>query len=239
VIRVELAPEPGSFHEKVRQPGENALDLLAGRPPRHPRRGRPVKATKTVGNVTVPKTLEDLPYWTSCLDDLHDAYHGICAYYAFRIEKATTPQVDHFVAKRSSAPELVYEWSNFRLACGYANTCKNEHPDVLDPAAIEDGWFELDVDTLDVRARGDLPGPTKDEVEQTIVRLKLREGRALEVRRHAMEHFRSGRVDLAFLQMDHPFLAKELMRQGIRDRGALLALPSGIVDAVEPEVGPV
>lgn len=236
MIRVEIVAEPTSFDGKVRQPGENALAVLAGQPPPHPRRGRPAKATKRVGDVTVPKTLDDFPYWTNCLDDLHEAYRGICAYYAFRVEKATVPHVDHFVARHSSAPQLAYEWSNFRLACGFANTCKNEHPDVLDPTAIQDGWFELDTDTLDVRACEGLPEPVKEEVERTITRLKLREGRALEVRQHAMDHFRNGRVDIDFLRMDHPFLAKELMRQGIHDRRDLAVRPAAIVNMTEPEL---
>lgn len=236
MIRLQVAPEPPSFDEDVRRPGENALALLAGQPLPHGRRGRPIVATKTVAGARVPKTIDDFPYWQKCLDDLHDAYRGICTYYAFRIEKAALPQVDHFVAKKSPAPGLAYEWQNFRLACGYANTCKNEHPDVLDPASVEDGWFQLDLLTLDVRPSPDLSPPIESEVQHTIDRLKLREGRALEIRRHAMNHFRAGRVGVEFLEMDHPFLARELARQGIRTSEQLPRLPPHIADAVEPEL---
>lgn len=236
MIRLQIAPEPPSFDEKVRKPGQNALALLAGERLPHRRRGRPTAATRKAGETRVPKTIEDFDYWRECLDDLHDAYRGICAYYAFRIEKATLPQVDHFVAKKDLAPEVAYEWRNYRLACGYANTCKNEHPDVLDPASIEDGWFQLDPLTLDVRPSPELPPTLKELVERTIQRMKLGGGRALEVRKHAMGHFRSGNVGLGFLREDHPFLAKELLRQGIHAPEQLPPLPSHIVDAVEPEL---
>lgn len=236
MIRLSIAPEPGSFRTQVREPGENALALLAGRPLPHQRDGRPISATRTVRGKSVPKTVDDFPYWQRCLDDLHDSYHGICAYYCFRVEKATLPHVDHFVAKHDRGQALAYEWSNYRLACGYANTCKNEFPDVLDPASIQDGWFQLDLDTLDVRADPTLDADLARTVNETITRLKLREERALGPRRRAMAHFRAGRASLEFLQMDHPFLAKELVRQGIRTHADLLPLPPEVVATVEPEL---
>jgi len=235
MIRLTIQPEPASFHENVRMPGENALACLAGKPLPHKRKGRPISATKTENGIKVPKKIDDFPYWQECLDDLHKAYRGICAYYCFRVEKAVHPQVDHFVAKHVK-PASAYEWENYRLACGYANTCKNEHPDVLDPAHIKDGWFQLDLDSLDVSACRNLTEEQRLRVESTIEHLKLREGRALEVRQQAMDHFRVGRALFEFLEIDHPFLAKELARQGIRSREQLPVLPPQVVDVVEPEL---
>lgn len=236
MIRLTLALKPPSFDDKVRKPGENALALLAGKPLPHKRPGRPIVATKRVGQAYVQKTIADFAYWQDCLDDLYGAYRGICAYYCFRIEKVNHPQVDHFVAKHDQAPELAYEWKNYRLACAYANTCKNEHLDILDPASIQDGWFQLDIHTLDVRPDPALPDPLRQAIEETIKRLKLREERVLEMRRHAMDHFRYGRAEFGYLEMDHPFLAKELVRQGIRTRAELPPLPSFVVNTVEPEL---
>ena len=45
MIRLKIAPEPSSFAKKVREPGENALALLAGKPLPHKRRGKPIAAT--------------------------------------------------------------------------------------------------------------------------------------------------------------------------------------------------
>ena len=240
MIHLVIAPEPASFARKVREPGENALAFLAGKPLPHAsakKKRRPTLLTKVVSGTRVPKTLEDFPCWQECLDELHDAYDGICAYYCFRIEKAMLPHVDHFVAKHDGGARLAYEWSNYRLACGYANTCKNKNPNVLDPANIQDGWFHLDVLTLDVRADPNLPEEDRRAVEATIVRLKLREGRALEIRKRAMDHFRSGRVQMEFLAMEHPFVARELARQGIRTREQLPSSPpQEVLAAVEPEL---
>jgi len=235
MMRLALAAEPPSFTRKVREPGENALAALPGRRPPHPRLGRPIALTKRVAGKPVRKTIEDFPYWQDCLDELYDAYGGICAYYCFRIERATLLQVDHFVAKTGNAGQA-YEWTSYRLACGYANICKNEYPDVLDPAQIEDGWFQLDLATLGVDADDSLPADQRKAVETTIVRLKLREGRALEVRQRAMEHFRRRRVNFAFLEMDHPFLARELARQGVRDAAQLPPLSEVVFNTVEPEL---
>lgn len=154
---------------------------------------------------------------------------------AAKLEIDFSPRVN-LIAKHDRRQELAYAWSNYRLACGYANTCKNEHPDVCDPASIQDGWFQLDLDTLGVCADPALPTTSRRDIEATITRLKLGEGRALAVRQHAMEHFRSGRAQLAFLEMDHPFLAKELVRRGIRTSAQLPSLPSHVTDAVEPEL---
>lgn len=236
MIPLVIAPEPGSFNEKVRHPGQNALACLAGAPLPHRRDGRPITAWKKVGKHRVRKSLDDFPYWRECLDDLHDAYRGICAYYCFRVEKAALPQVDHFVAKANAAPALAYEWSNFRLACGYANTCKNDSPAVLDPAQIHPGEFVLDLATLRVAPGDSVKGARRVQVDDTIQRLKLNEGRALEVRQHAMAHFRTGRVGLGFLEMDHPFLAAELRRQGVADATQLPAVPASVRTAVEPEL---
>lgn len=236
MIRLTIAPEPASFTKTVREPGENALALLAGKPLPHKRPGRPISDKKTVGGKSVQKTVNDFAYWQDCLDDLHTAYHGICAYYGFHVEKASLPQVDHFIAKHTHEPRLAYEWSNYRLACGYANVCKNEYPDVLDPAAIEDGWFQIEMTTLGVRADPQLSEAVRKTVEETITRLRLSENRALEVRQRVMEHFRSGRVKIEFLELDHPFLAKELARQGIHTSAQLTALPPQVVKKTEQEL---
>lgn len=236
MIHLEVAPEPAWFKEKVREPGENALALLAGRPTPHKRLGRPILPTKMVNGVQVPKTIADFDYWADCLEELHDVYRGICAYYCFRVEKASHPHTDHFVAKSDVCDDQAYEWKNYRLACGHANSCKQAHPDVLDPAKIEDGWFQLDVLTEGVRADVGLDDEVRKMVDHTILRLELDKGRALAVRKHAMSHFRAGRVQLEFLAMDHPFLAKELLRQGIRTREQLPELPPQVLDAVEPEL---
>lgn len=240
MIRLEIAPEPASFTENVRKPGENAMALLAGKQLPHARGGRPIELEKTVTRKGKKekevKSIADFPYWQNCLDELHEAYKGICAYYCFRVEKGSLPHVEHVVAKMRTDSELAYEWSNYRLACGQANTYKGESTDVLDPTEIEDGWFQIDLRTAEVHGDAAMPAEVKSMVTDTIERLRLDRAEALEVRKHALEHFRRGRVQLGFLELDHPFLAKELIRQGIRTSEELPSLPRYVLERVEPEL---
>ncbi len=259
MIKIKLQPEPPTFVEKVREPGENVLACLAGRPLPHKRPGPAITATKKIGDKEVPKTFDDFPpYWQNCIDELYQAYGGICAYYGQRIQEISNPHVDHHIPKRprqdgSSGespaepqvarqdpdPAKAYEWDNFRLASPYANTCKGNWPDVLDPVDIEDGWFQIDVDALVVRPDPELKEKHPeiwDRVDKSIQRLKLSEGRAWRERRHGMEHFRAGRATFELLEWDYPFLAKELARQGIRRLEDLPPLPPQVTDVVEQEL---
>jgi hypothetical protein len=236
MMRLTLAPEPTSFRDQVGKPGENVLALLAGQPLPHKLRGRPIELMRRIGDGQVRKTVADFPYWENCLDDLYTAYDGICAYYGFYIERANLPHTDHFLAKSGAGVELAYAWGNYRLACGHANARKRQHADVLDPAAIEDGWFQLDLLTLEVGADPSLPEALRRRIEATIVQLELHRGRAREVRARVMRQFRGGAVQLDFLAQNHPYLARELARQGVRSREQLPALPLAVVSAVEPEL---
>lgn len=245
MIRLTLKPEPTTFAHKVREPGENVLALMAGKPLPHKRQGKPIAAKKKVGGQWVAKTIDDFePYWQKCLDELYEAYQGICAYYCRYIERVDLPHVDHFQAKNvpdhflvkhAPRPDLAYEWTNFRLACGYANACKNAYPDVLDPACIEDGWFQLDLLTLDVQPNPELDALVREKIEETIQRLKLRDKHVLASRQRAMAKFRHG-LSIEFLRGDHPFLAKELDRRGITSPSQLPVVPPEVTDTIEPEL---
>ena len=100
MIHVEPQPEPAGFDEKVRRKGLVYLrrkNIALDRP--------------------LPTGIELKPYWRDCLDDLHAKYRGVCAYLSVFIERVTGgASIDHFVAK-SKRPDLIYEWSNYRLAC--------------------------------------------------------------------------------------------------------------------------
>jgi hypothetical protein len=103
------------------------------------------------------------------------------------------------------------------------------------PQTIEDGWFQLNLLTLEVNADPSLPQPQRQQVDDTIDRLELRKGRAREVRRRAIDKFRRG-LPMAFLAEDHPYLVRELTRQGISSPAQLPELPPAVVQAVEPEL---
>lgn len=256
MIKIELQPEPPNFRERVREPGENVLACLAGRPLPHKRPGPSITATKKIGDKEVAKTIDDFrPYWQDCIDELYKAYGGICAYYGQRIQEIANPNVDHYVpnhprqdkspnqsaddpqvARQDPDPAKAYDWDNFRLASPYANTCKGTWPDVLDPVQVEDGWFQIDLDALVVHSDPTLAGDIRERVDKSIERLKLSEGKAWRERKYGMDHFRAGRAPFEFLEWDYPFLAKELARQGVRRREDLPQLPAQVLNAVEPEL---
>jgi hypothetical protein len=84
MIRVSPQPEPNSFSEKVRNPGQLYLR-----------------------EVPFPKSWDNREYWRKMLPELYNAYAGICAYSAEWIPLTTgDPTVDHYVPK-STAPQLV------------------------------------------------------------------------------------------------------------------------------------
>jgi hypothetical protein len=192
VIHVESQPEPADFDERVRQPG---LRQLAS--------GRQLKNVWKKG------------LWRESLPELWRAYGGVCAYLVIYIPKAVgSKTVDHFVCK-SSAPELAFDWSNFRLACSLMNTRKLDFDDVLDPFEVEDGWFTLELSTLEVLPASELSPEVRQRVVATIGRLRLNDPECREVRSEHYSMFLEAEVSWTALRKFNPFLTRELIRQGL------------------------
>lgn len=221
MIHVSLQPEPKDFDSQVRQPGLRAIDEFRGQKDLPPRRGRPRKKKLNF-------KAEDLsPYWQNCLNDLHKAYQGICAYLCLYIPKAVGARtVDHFVAKSASVailsktndPAQVYEWRNYRLACSLMNTRKSKFNDVLDPFKVEDGWFILEFSGLQVIPNPDLPHKIRRKVLETIERLGLNDDECLEARGEYFDEYINHHVDFSFLKRRSPFVAREMLRQGLAQK---------------------
>lgn len=188
MIRVQRHPEPEDFDEKIRQPGLRALSQGAAVPP---------------------------PLWRECLQQLWDAYGGICAYLGIFIQPGVGARsVDHFIPK-SRRPDLLYEWANYRLACSLMNSRKHQFEDVLDPFEVEDGWFSLDLSFLQV-----LPNPTLDEltrvrVQATIDRLDLNDSECIQARTKEYDAYLNDDLPFRLLEKWSPFVAMELKRQGL------------------------
>jgi hypothetical protein len=209
MIRVTPAAEPASFHERVRAPGLRAVAEMVGeRPPRSAGRRFKVRASRRedINSDDFP------PYWTEALDDLMVAYDRICAYSCFRIHPVTgSRSVDHMVAK-SRRWDMVYEWTNYRLACSLVNARKRDFEDVLDPFEIVDGWFQLELVGFQVKPATELKDPIRAQVRKTIDRLGLDEFRHWRAR--DAENYWRGEVSLNVLIEESPFVARELRRQG-------------------------
>jgi hypothetical protein len=191
VIHVDLQPEPPDFSSRVREPGQAVLSSPEG---------------------------ELKPLWRHCATQLWAAYQGVCAYSSLHIPRGTGAiSVDHLLPK-SKRRELAYEWSNYRLACTRMNARKNDHEDMLDPFDVQDGWFALELSTLQVIPGEGLSEPLRAQVQKTIDRLALNDEEFIHARESYYSAWREGDTTFRFLRKHCPFLAKELLRQGhVRD----------------------
>ncbi|MCY1077655.1 hypothetical protein [Archangium lansingense] len=188
MIHVDPQPEPPDFDSKVRQPGQSDLASQEG---------------------------ELRPHWQHCAVQLWHAYRGVCAYSCLYIPRGTGARsVDHLLPK-SKRRELTYEWSNYRLACARMNARKNALESVLDPFEVQDGWFALEFSTLQVIPAEGLPEPLRQRVQETIDRLDLNDDEFIQARAAYYEVFRSGEVRFSYIRKHFPFLAMELIRQGV------------------------
>jgi uncharacterized protein (TIGR02646 family) len=197
VIHVDLKPEPPRFDAQVRQPGMQWL------------RSKHIDL-----DLRLPVGLTVPPKWRNCLDDLHEEYGGICAYLAVYIERAIgATTADHYVAKSSKA-KLIYEWDNYRLACLVMNARKGAFDDVLDPALIPEGLFQLELVTGRIFINPKITGQIIRDAQNTINRLKLDNGINREMRARHFDEFIQG-VPESFLKRRSPFVWAEARRQGL------------------------
>lgn len=211
MIRVAPAPEPPTFDARVRQPGLRAIAELVGEPAAKKRPGPKRAPVATRREDLKP---EHFPaYWQAMSDDLLSAYGRICAYACLYIERLTgAATVDHW-APKSTTWNRVYEWDNYRLACAILNARKKDYGDVLDPFAVEDGLFALDLVSLKA-VPGPAAGARTQAVKETIRRLHLDSSDYAEALGDYLEEYRGNHISLAYLAKRAPFLARELRRQG-------------------------
>ncbi len=199
LIPVARRPEPADFAIKVRVPGQTFLRLT-------------------------PKPTQEQyrahSYWRACLQQLHSAYHQVCAYSSIWIPTGYT--IDHFRPK-GRYQKLAYEWSNYRLALDFVNNNKKDSEVVLDPFVIQSGWFILDVATLWVRPEPTLAAPIRVRVQSSIDVLKLNDSRLVNVRFQIFRGYIDGVQHIDRIEEKYPFIAAEIRRQRIKTSAELRA----------------
>ncbi len=197
MIPVKPRPEPEDFFEKVRRPGEQFLAKVS-----HP------TATEWTKKC----------YWRRALDQLYEAYSGICAYSCHWIPPDTgAKSVDHFKPKETY-PQEAYRWENYRLMCGILNGRKGKFEDVLDPFTLQEGWFIIDFHKhlCKVLPSPDISSANAKRVIDTIERLKLNDkGTCLRSRVKWLQDYVEVPFPLSYLEKNAPFLASELKRQDL------------------------
>ena len=196
---------------QVRQPGLSAIAELVGEPPTIK---RPGPTRKVIAQRREDLRAKDFPpFWREATHDLLTAYHCVCAYACLYIYPITgSATVDHW-APKSKAWDRVYEWSNYRLACSFINAKKGDFSDVIDPTAIDDGIFALDLIAM-VAIPGPKAGSRRVAVQETIQRLGLDGSRYTKELDGYYEAYSNGEVSFEYLEKRAPFLARELQRQG-------------------------
>lgn len=199
MIRVAAQPEPANFDQDVRAPGLLALARLA----------------ETHGSIESIPAAALPPHWQKCLNQLHDAYAGICAYMCHRIPRTTGARTaDHYVPKSMAAADA-YEWSNYRLACSRMNARNHVAADVLDPFEIDDGWFWLKFYGFQVRPARGLDPQLRERVQHSIDRLRLNDHDCRRDRSDVFRHYQETQ-SFSWLLSEAPFIAREVERQGLR-----------------------
>jgi hypothetical protein len=208
VIRVAPADEPATFDGLVRGPGLRAISEMIGRRPKRTSGRRFSKVASRREKIPADKFP---PYWTECLDDLMTAYDEVCAYTCFRIHEVTGWRTaDHF-APKSLQWDQVYEWSNYRLACGRLNARKKDFSDLLDPFEIQDGWFQLELVAFQVIPNPILAADLVQQIDRTITRLGLND--FCKAREKDAERYWAKGFTYNTLLEESPFVAMELRRQ--------------------------
>jgi hypothetical protein len=201
MISISLQPEPHNFEAEVRAPGKR---FLATNP-----------------NPTNKDFKKKKDFWKFAKNDLHAAYSGICSYTCFYMMPHES-SVDHFSPK-VQFPHLAYEWSNFRLAGPRLNQIKGDSTDVLDPFEIRSEWFVLDFPSCLIKPGNHLSPRILRKVENTIKSLKLNDyDDFVQERCDMMFSFSKSEVSLDFLSRRYPFIATEIIRQGIESTASTI-----------------
>lgn len=194
MIHVTQQPKPSDFDKKVREPGDRFL--------------------ATTPNPT-SKQFKKKNFWCRASNDLHTAYNGICAYTCIYLVH-TDKSVDHFMPK-AVHPDKAYEWDNYRLSLQLVNRFKDNSLEVLDPFIVQTGWFTLDFPSCIVHPSDDIVSPLLEKITKTIDTLRLNDhDDFVQKRCDLMVDFAEGKLTLVDLSKRYPFLAAEVIRQGIQ-----------------------
>lgn len=145
MIRFEPGPKPDDFAERVEARGKMWLAANSDGRPRD--------------------------YWSEFKPQLADAFRDLCAY-SVMYEPVGT--VDHFVSCDEDRARA-YDWSNYRFASGWLNSSKQalRSQEVVDPFAVEDGWFELILPSLQLVVTDRVPAAWRQRAQRMLDRLHL------------------------------------------------------------------
>ena len=182
--------EPETFDKKCRQAGVSWLGA-------HPKAGR-------------KKNKRPKDFWTPFKPQLAEAFCDLCAYSAMYEPIGT---VDHFLPVDADET-LAYEWRNFRFAAGWINSSKSKATDILDPLAVQAGWFEVLLPSLQLVVTEHVPDEFRAQAQHTLFRLHLRDDeRVIRQRRRWYQMYQEGKLSLEGLRANAPLIAAAIEKQ--------------------------
>ncbi len=185
MIHVDRPPEPSDFHAKVRNPG---------------------LAWRILNSDKTPKD-----FWTRCKNELAEGFLYLCGYCAMFVP-VKDGQVEHYLSK-SRYPEKAYEWDNYRYASPKVNQWKSDSNEILDPFEVEDGWFEVQLSSLQLIATKQLPDTKQPLAKSTLTRLRLGTGEDLiKERRAYYREFLKGDCTLRHLSAKAPLIERAVKK---------------------------
>lgn len=180
MLHLTLEPEPDNFDADVRQKGLNYLR-------KH------------------PNAVHYPDYWNKdeVVQQFRRAYRYVCAYSGLRDH--TGGEIDHFIPQ-SKNKQLIYEWSNYRLAFSLINKTKGNRL-CVDPVNITDGDILLNFIDGSVYPNPKLSKDYRDRLQDTIHILGLNKSQFLETRLSIIDDYNSGDISKNYLAKDSPFVA--------------------------------
>jgi hypothetical protein len=142
-----------------------------------------------------------------------------CGYGAMWISSGT---VDHFVSCDEDR-HMAYEWSNYRYVEGWLNSAKSKKlsGDLLDPFEVQDGWFEIELPSLQLKLTDAVPASVRARAEYTLKHLPLRDDeRILRTRRAWLAAYEQG-APFWLIEEKAPLIAQAIQRHQWSQRVAV------------------
>ena len=173
------------------------------------------KTVKTPGDKWLkenPLASRAQPLWTAYTSILADGFSKLCGYAA--MHDPTGGTVDHYLSFKNHR-RLAYDWGNYRFASATLNSSKRNADDaVLDPYEVGEGWFEIELPSLQMRLTKEVPAACRAKAEFTLERLGLRDGeRAIRWRQSWYRLYLSGELTLEGLRQMAPLIALAVEKQ--------------------------
>jgi hypothetical protein len=153
--------------------------------------------------------------WSEFKPQLAEAFRSLCAYSAMYEPVGT---VDHFVSCDEDRTRA-YDWANYRYAAAWINASKQalRSHEIIDPFAVEHGWFELLLPSLQLVVTNAVPAAWRDRAQRMLDRLHLgHDERVVRQRREWYRMYQAGELTLEGLARKAPLIAAAVRKQEAR-----------------------